>query len=46
MDDIGHLTKKKIGHLSNSKIPQMPDVPGEPLFYTETDKDIKDPLMR
>jgi hypothetical protein len=28
-DDISRLTKKKIGHLSNAKIPQMPDASGE-----------------
>jgi hypothetical protein len=43
---IGHLAEKKTGHLSNSKILQMPDASGGFLVYTGVNRAIEDSLMR
>ena len=43
---IGHLAEKKTGHLSYSKIPQMPDACGGFLVYTGVNRAIEDSLMR
>jgi len=34
---IGHLPKKKIGHLANTEIPQMADASGGFLCHIEAD---------
>ncbi len=36
VEDIGHLTKKKISHLPNMDIPQMADVSRGFVMYTES----------
>jgi hypothetical protein len=43
---IGHLAEKKTGHLSNSKIPQVPDASGGFLVYTGVNRAIENSLMR
>ncbi len=43
---IGHLAEKKTGHLSNSKIPQVPDASGGFLVYNGVNRAIEDSLMR
>jgi hypothetical protein len=46
LTQIGHLAEKKTVHLSNGKIPQVPDAPGGFLVYTGVNRAIEDSLMR
>ena len=42
---IGHLAKKKTGHLANCEIPQMANVSEAVLLYTRFRGEIEDSLV-